>query len=365
MKTAVNIALLALLLQLSQAFAQFVPGNYEKNLVPNGSFENHRKKGSNIRQAIPWGQISTVDYYLKPLDNDTTVQKGAKDGDCYAGLRYQKKYKEFLQVKLAESLHRGSTYEFEAYIRLAFWSNAVVRSFGALFTKAGYTGQGSAIKGSMVDTIAKKNGFMNNFRWIRIHGFYKADGGEKYLTIGNFSPQIKKDLQRMNILKGGFKEAYYFVDEVSLYRRKEPEEYIETVIVGPDKKKFEEDSVLSVKADLKVGDKVALQNITFNPGSYFITPESHIELNKLSMYLIKNPDITIQINGHSDNSGMKHKNQKMSEYRAREVFEYLIRKGVQNKMLFKGYGSSNPVASNETDDGKAKNRRVEFEIIKK
>ena len=61
---------------------------------------------------------------------------------------------------------------------------------------------------------------------------------------------------------------------------------------------------------------------------------------------------------------VKHKNQKMSEYRAREVFEYLIRKGVQNKMLFKGYGSSNPVASNETDDGKAKNRRVEFEILK-
>jgi len=46
MKTAVNIALLALLLQLSQAFAQFVPGNYEKNLVPNGSFENHRKKAA-------------------------------------------------------------------------------------------------------------------------------------------------------------------------------------------------------------------------------------------------------------------------------------------------------------------------------
>lgn len=365
MKTAVNIAFLAFLLQLSQAFAQFVPGNYEKNLVPNGSFENHRKKGNSIRQAIPWGQISTVDYYLKPLDNDTTAQKGAKDGDCYAGLRYQKKYKEFLQVKLAESLHRGSTYEFEAYIRLAFWSNAVLKSFGVLFSKAGYTGQGSAVKANMVDTIAKKNGFMNDFKWIRIHGYYKADGGEKFITIGNFSAQIKKDLQRMNLLKGGFKEAYYFVDEVSLYRRKEPEEYIETVIVGPDKKKFEEDSVLNVKADLKVGDKVALQNITFNPGSYFITPESHIELNKLSMYLIKNPEITIQINGHSDNTGLRHKNQKMSEYRAREVFEYLIRKGVQNKMLFKGYGSANPIASNDTDDGKAKNRRVEFEIIKK
>jgi outer membrane protein OmpA-like peptidoglycan-associated protein len=72
----------------------------------------------------------------------------------------------------------------------------------------------------------------------------------------------------------------------------------------------------------------------------------------------------IQINGHSDNSGSKGKNQKISEQRAREVFEYLIKKGVQNKMYFKGYGSSLPVAGNETEADRAKNRRVEFEIIK-
>jgi outer membrane protein OmpA-like peptidoglycan-associated protein len=47
------------------------------------------------------------------------------------------------------------------------------------------------------------------------------------------------------------------------------------------------------------------------------------------------------------------------------VFEYLIKKGVQNKMYFKGFGSSQPLASNDTDEGKAKNRRVEFQIIKK
>ena len=169
----------------------------------------------------------------------------------------------------------------------------------------------------------------------------------------------------MNILKRGFKEAYYFIDDISLYRRKQPDEIIETVIVGPNKQNFEEDSVLKVNADIKIGDKVALKNIFFSPGSYYLLPESYVELNKLAQFLIRNPSISIQINGHSDNTGMKHKNQKMSENRAREVFEYLIKKGVQNKMLFKGYGSTQPVASNETDDGKAKNRRVEFEIIKR
>ena len=72
----------------------------------------------------------------------------------------------------------------------------------------------------------------------------------------------------------------------------------------------------------------------------------------------------VQINGHSDNVGSKTKILKISEQRAREVFEYLIKKGVQNKMYFKGYGSSVPIASNDNDIDRAKNRRVEFEIIK-
>jgi hypothetical protein len=84
-----------------------------KNIVPNGSFENYRKKSGNIKQAIPWQQIASVDFYQEPISNDTTAQKGAKTGNCYAGLRFQKKYKEFLQVKLAEPLRRGTTYEFE------------------------------------------------------------------------------------------------------------------------------------------------------------------------------------------------------------------------------------------------------------
>jgi outer membrane protein OmpA-like peptidoglycan-associated protein len=126
----------------------------------------------------------------------------------------------------------------------------------------------------------------------------------------------------------------------------------------------EEDSVLTVKKDIKVGEKVALKNIFFENGKYYLLPESYMELNKLAQYLIRNPQMQIQINGHSDNSGSRNKNQRLSELRAREVFEYLIKKGVQNKMYFKGYGSSQPVASNDTDEGMQKNRRVEFEIIK-
>lgn len=339
------------------------PADIQKNIVPNGSFENYRKKSGSIRQAIPWQQIASVDFYQEPLSNDTSAHKGAHSGSCFAGLRYQKKYKEFMQVKLAESLHRGSTYEFEMYIRLAWWSNASIKSIGALFTKAGYKSQGDVVKTAMIDSVVKKGSFINNYQWFKISGKYLADGGEKYITIGNFSPSVKRDMARMNVFKFGFKEAYYFVDDVSLVRAKEPVEKVKVEIVGSFSID-DQDSVLQVKKNLKVGEKVQLKNIFFENARYYLLPESYAELNKLAQYLIRNPKMEVQIDGHSDNSGSKSRNQKLSELRAREVFEYLIKKGVQNKLYFKGYGSSQPVAGNDTEIDRAKNRRVEFEIIK-
>lgn len=333
--------------------------------MPNGSFENYRKKSGNIKNAIPWQQIASVDYYQEPISNDTSLtQKGAFEGNCYAGLRFQKKYKEFVQVKLAESLHRGTTYEFEMYVRLAFWSNASLKSLGALFTKVGYKSQSDVQRSALIDTITKKGGLINGYQWFKISGKYLADGGEKYLTIGNFSPSIQKEMVRMDIFKLGFREAYYFIDDISLIKAKEVIEKVKVEIVGSFSINEPQDSVLEVKSNIKVGEKVQLKNIFFENGRYYLLPESYLELNKLAAYLIRHPQMEIRINGHSDNSGTKAKNQKLSELRAREVFEYLIKKGVQNKMYFKGFGSSLPVASNDDDIGRAKNRRVEFEIIK-
>lgn len=336
-----------------------------KNLVPNGSFENYRKKSGDVRKAIPWRPIETIDYYQEPLRNDTTPEKGAKEGYCYTGFRFRKKYKEFLQVKLAEPLHRGTIYEFSMEIRLAFWSTATLRSFGALFTKGGYKGPVDAVKASMIDSVCQKGGLHNNYRWFTISGFYKADGGEKYLTIGNFAPIIKKDMLRIDIRKLGPKESYYFVDDVKLVKAVQFEEKVAVERIGPDYLQNWQDSALAVKESIRVGEKVTLKNIFFVNGKYYLLPESYNELNKLAVYLINNPDIDIRINGHSDNSGLAYKNQKISELRAREVFEYLIKKGVQNKMYFKGFGSDQPIADNNTEEGRAKNRRVEFEIIKK
>ncbi len=343
-----------------------------KNLVPNGSFENYKKGLNSIKHAIPWRQIATVDFYQKPLKDDTTKHRGAYQGDCYIGLRFQKHYKEFAYVKLVEPLKPKHLYYFEMFMRLAYWSNAVVKSFGVLFSKASYKNQKDVDNAFMIDSVNVKKGLYDNYSWFKISGYYKAYGGEKYITIGNFSPQIKKDLLRLNFFKYGFRvfgflEAYYFVDDIKLIPVKEPEEPIEVEIVGSvyvEKNNHQKDSVKSIKEDLTAGDKIILKNIYFDEGKSYLLPESYQELNKIAKYLTQHPNWIVQINGHSDNTGSKRKNMKLSEERAKAVFLYLIEKGVQNKMYFKGFGDTQPIGDNNTMEGRIKNRRVEIEILK-
>ncbi len=332
-----------------------------KNLVPNGSFENYRKKSDNLKNAIPWKPISSVDYYQQPLRNDTSKCKGARTGECYIGLRLQKKYKEFIEVKLSETLRRGNNYQFECYLRLAFWSNAMLKSFGVYMSKGGMKSVTFPEKECVLDTVNTKTGLNGGYCWFKFKGVYKASGGEKYITIGNFAPNLKEDMLKINPLSAGFKEAYYFVDDISLKWIKPKEDEIRTVYV--DSMKYEKDSVLQVKKNVQTGEKITLR-VIFQQGKSLILAESFSELNKLAQYLFRHPSIEIRIDGHSDNSGSKNRNQRLSEERARAVFEYLITHGVQNKMFYKGYGSSVPIADNDTDQGRAINRRVEFEIVK-
>ena len=72
------------------------------------------------------------------------------------------------------------------------------------------------------------------------------------------------------------------------------------------------------------------------------------------------------IEGHTDNVGSEEMNQKLSESRAQEVYTYLVNNGIEEqRMKYSGYGLSRPISSNETDEGRALNRRTEFKIIKK
>jgi outer membrane protein OmpA-like peptidoglycan-associated protein/tetratricopeptide (TPR) repeat protein len=115
---------------------------------------------------------------------------------------------------------------------------------------------------------------------------------------------------------------------------------------------------------VKVGKKVVLNNILFQTGKSVLTAGSYTELDRLLNIMKENGQIKIEISGHTDNTGSALLNSKLSAARAKTVVDYLIQKGTDPlRMIFRGYGSSQPIADNSTAAGRTKNRRVEFKIL--
>jgi outer membrane protein OmpA-like peptidoglycan-associated protein len=117
---------------------------------------------------------------------------------------------------------------------------------------------------------------------------------------------------------------------------------------------------------INVGANIILKNIFFNSAKFDLLPESILELDRLVLLMNENPTIKIQINGYTDNIGKDVDNKTLSEARAKSVISYLNTKGIQvARLLSKGYGATNPISSNDTEEGRALNRRTEVVIIAK
>lgn len=115
--------------------------------------------------------------------------------------------------------------------------------------------------------------------------------------------------------------------------------------------------------NIAVGSKIALRNIFFDVGQATLRSESNAELDRLVKLLKDVPKLKIEISGHTDNNGSASLNNSLSQERAEAVVNYLKSKGIAaNRMTAKGYGSSRPIASNNTAAGRQENRRTEFEI---
>lgn len=116
--------------------------------------------------------------------------------------------------------------------------------------------------------------------------------------------------------------------------------------------------------EINPGNSVTLNNIFFPINGYDLLPLSQADLMELVHFMNINKKVKIEISGHTDNTGRKEDNQVLSEKRALAVFNYLLSKGIEReRMEYKGYGQSNPIADNDTDEGKQKNRRTDFKIL--
>ena len=117
---------------------------------------------------------------------------------------------------------------------------------------------------------------------------------------------------------------------------------------------------------IEVGLTVRLKNIYFDFDRTTLKKESYPELNKVVDFLKQNPSVEIEIAGHTDNKGSDEYNLNLSQGRSQSVVDYIVSQGIdRGRLTAQGYGEGKPIESNDTDEGRANNRRVEFTVLKK
>ena len=303
-------------------------------------------------------------------------KQGPRNGDNMAGLKTYGKggtetfWHEYLSVELDSALQPGVRYYAEFYTSRASNSRLASNNLGIYFSDTAvvtrdrmplfFTPQVNSEK------VVKSRWNM----WQKVSGVFEVDEVKHYLIIGNFYHDDRTEIQEFDEGEGG---AYYYIDDVKV-RRAMPDEALTPKpkrSISPKPKiilqKAEFVSTKDIKLDsiaYKVGDRVTLENIFFEFDKAELLPKSKTELDKLVDILTDYPFLKIEIGGHTDNVGSQDYNKKLSEQRAKSVVDYLIDEDVNDvRVSYSGYGSERPITSNATEEGRARNRRVEFVII--
>lgn len=359
----------------------------EENMVFNPSFEEYlecpRKVDAKGVLTIVegWYQPTSgsADYYNRCSTRECGVPKNKlgyqqpKNGDGYCGIYCSKNdYREYLQTQLKRPLKAGYRYRVEFHVSLSENSTAAVSTIGALFTKERIEDSGRAIlmRKSTQQTNSLVNQTISTYytpqavssqpltdtaHWMEVSGEFVANGGEEFMTIGNFYDAAHSTITEMDGLTQILSGSYYYIDDVSVI---ELESGQTEEVKEPEKNSSPE--------ELAVGSTVVLHDIYFQFDRSVILQQSYKELSDLFNLLQNNPRMKIEIGGHTDDKGSTEYNRKLSENRAKAVADYLTAKGIDAKRLnYRGYGKERPIADNSTEEGRAKNRRVEIKVLSK
>jgi len=330
-----------------------------QNLVKNPGFEEFVKcpeeYGSLSDFSLYWKQptYGSTDYFHScsdnmPVNRNFIGQQETFEGEAYAGFYAfgPKDYREYLAGELSEKLIKGKKYNFSFRVSLADKSEYAIKEFGILFMNKELD---LHTKRNIPYELMNRNGLYNYVglanpkyykdkeNWAEISGEYIADGTEQFIVIGNFKSNAHT--HRAKIGSSLKKAAYYYVD---------------MVLVEQADKLFKLDEIY------------VLENLLFEVNGYTVKGEGKKQLQALVSHLKAEPSLNISIYGHTDNVGSPEYNKELSQKRAKAVGLFLVDNGLSPfRIAWKGFGDISPVAKNETQEGRDKNRRVEFVISKK
>lgn len=134
----------------------------------------------------------------------------------------------------------------------------------------------------------------------------------------------------------------------------------------PDSAAFQESNINVALKRIEIGNTIVLRNIFFDFNKATIRNESANELARLIKLLKDNPRVKIELSSHTDNIGSDDYNLKLSDSRSKSVVDYMIGHGIPaSRLVAKGYGETQPIESNDTEEGRQNNRRTEFKILDK
>jgi len=368
--------------------------SFAQNLVQDSSFEINKfipVDFSAIASSGSWSSPSrgTTDLFCKctnkkikhsPVNvpNNSMGVQEARSGNCYAGLFAVSHgfYREYLQTQLMSSLVKGKNYIFSMYVSVADYAPLTIDKLGVCFLngKVNYAHSDAITNLNPVYISLESEVGIETTQWHQLTFTYKAKGGESCLLIGGFD--IRKLTSTGNfppkevvtpIYKRAERDAYYFIDDVSLFEEKI---IIDTdTIPRPFPTSKDTAEIVVVKADTNQNTNaikaVVFKNVLFESAKSVLSPVSFPELNALADILAVEPNTKIEIYGHTDNAGDEKVNLDLSNNRAKAVSDYLVSRGIDpGRINHKGFGSIKPIASNETEEGRKLNRRVEFLLIK-
>jgi OmpA-OmpF porin, OOP family len=369
------------------AFAQ------NENIVQNGSFEsttNKPKKLGQIELATGWISPTGVraDLFAPAAkvpeigtpDNAYGTEEPA-EGRNYAGIvaySYNDKIpRSYVMAKMTVPMKKGMKYCVSFNASLSELSKYASNQLGAHISKKAF---GTAEKSSIIEkthVVHPDNKVLNAlYGWEKICGTYVAEGGEKFITIGNFT--TNENTKNEKNLKQTYKGtpvigAYYYIDDVSIVlleegqkceceKEEDPDEVSATIY----------QKAVTVNSSMSPTQKIEAQGVYFAFGKNKLQPAAYTALDLIYAEMKANPTMKLQINGHMDvketeKAEEKPQYQDLDKSRSSVVYNYLVEKGIpEGRLIITPQGSSDPNnegSSDEEEDLKlAKNRRVSFKV---
>lgn len=346
---------------------------WAQNLVPNPSFEElircpHSFSTDRKDFIVPgWtsptrgtpDQFHGCSWGEADVPYNWAGSSNAKTGKGYVGIYVWMKqtasndYREYVQCELAEPLRSGIRYRVEFYYKLASYAVYAANRIGLHLSSE----QLSYDHDQPIDVVPILSVEADSAitpatgSWEHAVMEFKATGGERFVTIGNFysneqtkSTRLPHRIGKSNMLVNS---AYYYIDDVSV----EPLDSL-------PRNTLSRTEFTSEHVDLD--RDYILKNIQFEFDSYRLMKSSYKELDLVVELLKANPTFKVRLSGHTDFIGSDEYNLTLSRNRARSVADYFISKGIKSERIQSfGFGKARPIVFDKTDEARMINRRVE------